>query len=339
MDQGRWRAAVATVAAALVAVVVTGAVVGSRDITRSLEPQVREAVRTAADDPVGVDVRGRDVDVDPGSASDATVERVVAAVRAVPGVHRVRVRPIDVAADPTTRPRDIPLSLRVTPTGVVFASAVPSRALAEEIGTRAAQVRGVPVGVDLAVDATLPQPRWWPGLARVLDATAQVDDLRIEIADGVLEVSGTTTSTAARDRAVRELDDTGVAATVRADVDVRRSGLAERDAAVLETTRIVFAVGSARIDARGEAALADVAAVLRRTDARLDVLGHAGPADPPRGDVLAARRAEAVRDHLVGLGVARSRLVVTAIGSGADRGIDPTSSQYRRVDFRVEEER
>ena len=329
----------ATVAAALVVVVVSGAVVGTRDVTRSLEPAVADAVRAASDDQVGFDVRGRDVDVDPWDAPDAVVERTVRAVRDVPGVHRVRVRPIDVATDPSARPRDIPLALRVTPTGIVFSSAVPTRALADEVGRRAAQVRGVPVGVDLAVDGTLPRPRWWPGLARVLDTTAQLDDLVIGVRDGVLTVSGTTASTAARDRTVRELEDTDVAGTVRADVQVRRTGLTERDAALLETTRIVFAIGSARLDGRGEKALDAVAAVLRRTDARLDVLGHAGPADPPRGDVLAAQRAEAVRDHLVARGVPAGRLVVTAIGSGADRGIDPTSSQYRRVDFRVEEER
>ena len=341
MHQGTRRTATALTAAALGVVVVSGAVLGTRDVTAALEPDVAAAVQASAPGQVGVEVSGREVTLDPWSAPDAVVARAVAAVEAVPGVRSVRVRPVEVGAGgPEAATGDVDLSLRVTGTGVAFSSAVPSRALADGIGRRVAQVRGVPVAVDLAVDTTLPAPRWWPGLSQVLDSTAQVDDLRLDVRDGVLTVRGTTTSAAAAERIGREVEAVDLVDDVVADIIAGPSaGLDPDQAEVLEEAVVPFDVGSSVIGPRGAQALDRVAAVLRATDVSLDVLGHAGPADPQRGDTLAVERAGAVRDALVARGVPADRLVATPVGSSADRGIDPLSPQYRKVDFRVEEER
>lgn len=344
MDQGTRRTATALAGAALAVVVVSGAVLGTRDVQGSLEPGVEAAVEATAPGQVGFQVTGREVVVDPWSAPDVVVERAVRAVRDVPGVRSVRVGPLEIGGPTRAEARDIDLALEVTPTGVAFSSAVPSRELAEEIGRRVSQVRGVPVAVDLAVDTTLPEPRWWPGLSQVLDSTAQVEDLRIDVRDGVLEVRGTTASADAARRIAREVEAADLADDVVATITPRdgtpaQDALDPAQARTLEEAVVPFEIGSALIGPRGDRALDRVAAVLRATDVTVDVLGHAGPADPQRGDTLASQRAAAVRAALVARGVPARRLVVTAVGSGADRGIDPLSPQYRKVDFRVEEER
>lgn len=339
MDRGTRTAATWVVAGTLVAVVVSGAVVGTRHVGHALEPAVERAVLATAPDQVGVEVSGREVRIDPWSAPAPVVRRAVRAVEAVPGVRSVQVRPVDVGPRQDARPADIGLALEVSPTGVVFSSAVPSRELADEIGREVARVRGVPVAVDLAVDTTLPRPRWWPGLATVLDDTAQVGALRLEIRDGVLEVSGTTVAPQTRARIEAALDRQQVVDEVRVSLGSGDTSLDPGQAQVLEGTQVTFGVGSAELGRRARTDLARVARVLARTEVSLDVLGHAGPTDPRRGDSLAAARAGAVRSYLVRRGVDASRLVATAIGSGADRGVDPWSPRYRRVDLRVEEER
>lgn len=339
MDLGTRTTATWAVAGALVVVVVSGAVVGTRDVGRAVTPQVEQAVRSTAPDQVGVEVTGREVRIDPWSASDAVVQRTVDAVEDVPGVRSVEVRPIDVGTSPrpTSTAEDIDLALEVSPTGVAFSSAVPSKALADEIGRRVARVRGVPVAVDLAVDTTLARPRWWPALGAVLDDTAQVDDLRLTIRDGVLEVEGTTAAPRTRARVAAALEEQQAVDDVRVSLTAGATRLGRRQAQVLEGTRITFGIGSDVLGPRGRADLDRVAAVMARADVSLDVLGHAGPADPERGDSLAADRAAVVCAYLVARGVPAGRLVSTAIGSGDDRGIDPRSALYRRVDFRVEE--
>ena len=104
---------------------------------------------------------------------------------------------------------------------------------------------------------------------------------------------------------------------------------------VLEGVR--FETGSAALTAGSEAALAEVAALLReRPSLRVRVEGHtdsAGSADANRR--LSERRARAVRDRLVASGVEGSRL--EAVGVGADRPVASNATEAgRRQNRRVE---
>ena len=68
-------------------------------------------------------------------------------------------------------------------------------------------------------------------------------------------------------------------------------------------------------------------------------LQHDAVADAWRAGPLQQTDADGVRRLADARGVPADRLVATPVGSSADRGIDPLSPQYRKVDFRVEEER
>ncbi len=79
---------------------------------------------------------------------------------------------------------------------------------------------------------------------------------------------------------------------------------------------VFFARGSHALDDDARAALARQAAVLRRQpDVALRVEGHADERGTRAFNIaLGERRANAVRDHLVALGVAPKRIVVTSYG-------------------------
>jgi len=78
---------------------------------------------------------------------------------------------------------------------------------------------------------------------------------------------------------------------------------------------VLFDAGSARLTPGAERRLRAVATALRRhTGARAVVRGHASPAER-REDALSEARAQAVREYLLGEGIAPSR--VTALGLGA----------------------
>lgn len=339
MDSWTRRRATWGVACALVAVVVLGALVGTREVTADLEPRVREAVRSVAGADVGVDVQGREVRIDPEGTDPALVDQVAARVRELRGVRSVTVESSRVAeaAEAPGDARDIDLGLRVQDRAALFSTAVPTRELARAIEARVTQVRGVPVAVGLSVDPTLPTPRWWPGLARVLDATAPVADLSLDVEAGRLEISGRTASRAGAERVRTAVEDVGLVDDVDVDLLVGLEGISDADAATIELADVTFALGSATLDPDARSALDAVARAVVGSHVVLDVLGHAGPGDPGKGDELARARARAARDYLLQRGVPADRVVVTAVGSDADQGVDVRDERYRRVDFRVEE--
>lgn len=337
MDSWTRRRATWATATALVVVVVLGALVGTRQVGSDLAPRVRAAAQSVDGADVGIQVEGREVQIDPGPTAPDVVQRVADAVRSVRGVRTVSVVSSTVDVVGEREVRDIDLRLRTDDRAAFFSTGVPTRELARAIETRVAQVRGVPVAVGLSVDPTLATPRWWPGLGRVLDATAPVTGLELSVEAGVLGVSGRTASRAGAERVRDAVADVGLFDDVDVDLEVGLDGIDDHDAAVIETADVEFGVGSSTIGPRGRADLDAVAEALVGSGVVLDVLGHAGPTDPEQGGALAGVRARAVRDYLLTRGVPAHQVVVTAVGSDADRGIDPTDARYRRVDFRVEE--
>ena len=104
------------------------------------------------------------------------------------------------------------------------------------------------------------------------------------------------------------------------------------------TEPVFFETGSARIARQSYPLLADVAAALGGlpADRRVSVEGHTDDRGRRAANVrLSARRAQAVVDHLVGLGVAKARL--SARGHGPDRPVAPNdTAEGRAKNRRVE---
>jgi outer membrane protein OmpA-like peptidoglycan-associated protein len=105
------------------------------------------------------------------------------------------------------------------------------------------------------------------------------------------------------------------------------------------TDKIPFAVGSAEITTSMEAGLDKVAAAIRRSCAlkRVTIEGHTDDSENPG---LGERRAQAVRDYLVGKGVDAALLSMEGLGATrpmASNAMAWGREQNRRVEFRVEE--
>ncbi len=109
---------------------------------------------------------------------------------------------------------------------------------------------------------------------------------------------------------------------------------------LLDGQVILFDTASAKIDQASLVLLADLAAVARRCDRySIEISGHTdGVGDRGRNMILSQERAQAVRDHLVQLGVAPERL--SAVGFGPDRPVASNAGEAgrqanRRIEFQV----
>lgn len=79
---------------------------------------------------------------------------------------------------------------------------------------------------------------------------------------------------------------------------------------------VYFAAKSAELDSKGREALAgDVEILSANKSLSITVEGHADPDEAKDASDLSRRRAEAVRDHLVSLGVATARMKVVPVGA------------------------
>jgi outer membrane protein OmpA-like peptidoglycan-associated protein len=79
---------------------------------------------------------------------------------------------------------------------------------------------------------------------------------------------------------------------------------------------VYFAAKSAELDSKGREALkGNVEFLSAGKDLSITVEGHADPDEAQDASDLSRRRAEAVKDHLVSLGVATSRMKVVPVGA------------------------
>lgn len=107
---------------------------------------------------------------------------------------------------------------------------------------------------------------------------------------------------------------------------------------IVITEAILFAPSGSRLVPGGRATLEALAALLTQHPdwAEVHVEGHTAAAGDERWNVaLSRRRATAVRDRLVQLGVAAERLVVDALGSSVPR-VAGTSAQAAEANRRIE---
>lgn len=116
-----------------------------------------------------------------------------------------------------------------------------------------------------------------------------------------------------------------------------RAGLS----AVQASGKIRFETGSARLD-KEDVKLLDtlVVAALRCGTAKVTIEGHTDDVgDPAANQALSEKRAGAVADYLVELGIAADRLKAAGFGDTrpiADNGTDQGRAQNRRIDFTIE---
>ncbi len=333
---------VAVVALATLGVVGAGAVVGSRDVADALVADVEEAFSAAGIRGVEVRAEGREVELVADGADAAMMTRAERLAASVQGVRSVDAGRADVATpdpepEPTTpEPAFTPLSVSIAADAVQLNGSVPTQELADAIGARIATIEGKPVGTGLRVDPTIAEPAWWPRLAALMHDLSVVRDLRVDLVGGVVTVRGTTVSQAAADRVAARVAEFRLLPQSDVVLEVVPSLLAPFDAGTIEQARVVFPDVSAVIGPEQVAVLDQVADVLlRNVGVTVSVVGHAGTSPEERGNAISQARTRAVREYLVGAGVAPERLREVVAGPAV--GATGSAGQYRRVDFRVEE--
>lgn len=215
---------------------------------------------------------------------------------------------------------------------------------------------GCPAGEDVDGDGILPPQDRCPGLAEDVDRFEDDDgcpdtdndgDTVLDVADACPDEPGSPEAqgcSGARDRDADRVDDVSDACP---DVPGSRdNGCPERVLAAktdekIEIRRpIVFATGMADLASSSFAVLDQVAAVMR-SNPRIFVVveGHTDDRGEPNVNLeLSSRRAQAVRDTLIGRGIRAERL--DAIGYGSARPVASNRSSRgrasnRRVEFRI----
>jgi peptidoglycan-associated lipoprotein len=132
---------------------------------------------------------------------------------------------------------------------------------------------------------------------------------------------------------------TPAAPTVDRDAEARRE--AARQRAILEEM-VFFAYDDSMIQADAKRALDAKLPILRQNSAiRLQIAGHADERGSTEYNMaLGSRRASAIRDYLIGFGLAANRFEVVSFGEGRpldNRRADAGWSRNRRGEFVVQQ--
>lgn len=247
----------------------------------------------------------------------------------------------DVAADSVARPVPTRLRIEATGGGVRLQGSVPDEATRDEYVAAARKALGRPDRVDdrLDVAAGAGRPRWLSHVAPAISALAGHDGVSATIdADQVL-LEGRVADDAHR---------TGIADAVTAAFGapftvVNRLAIAEPDPGATRALQVdpapvsvFFEEGVTAVSVGDGEKLGALARHARETGASLHVSGfHSRTGAAQRNAEIAKERAVAVRELLVGLGVAPDRVVLDkpreALGEGDDR-------RARRVDVGIGED-
>jgi hypothetical protein len=197
------RRSIALVAAALVAVVVLGAVKGSRAVGHDLRQRAETALTAAGLGDVTVDFAGREAALSGGN--DVEARLAAALVAALPGVRRVDE---ENTAEPPL-PGVSRFELDRAGDDVEISGAVPSPDDAAAIKISTATALRATITGDVTVDSAVKQASWTASLPEVLQIVAGVEGLELEIpGDGTLQLGGAVGDGATRSRIVEQVADT-----------------------------------------------------------------------------------------------------------------------------------
>ncbi|HIY69935.1 MAG TPA: OmpA family protein [Candidatus Luteimonas excrementigallinarum] len=225
---------------------------------------------------------------------------------------------------------------------VVVEGVVPDQATKAQILDPLRELYGSDRVVDRIQVESIPTPPNWgsyvagmitPGLQRISDGALEVNGQSVR-------VSGQVVNEAQRQQVASELSlASNSTYTVTNALQTGGSGQGLLDA-TLGDRIIEFESGSARLTQLGQDILAEMAAsMIEIGDARVQVVGHTDDVGNRQANLaLSHARAEAVRDHLVTLGVPRANLSVLGKGPDepvADNATDDGRARNRRIQFQI----
>lgn len=225
---------------------------------------------------------------------------------------------------------------------VVVEGVVPDQATKAQILDPLRELYGSDRVVDRIQVESIPTPPNWgsyvagmitPGLQRISDGALEVNGQSVR-------VSGQVVNEAQRQQVASELSlASNSTYTVTNALQTGGSGQGLLDA-TLGDRIIEFESGSARLTPLGQDILAEMAAsMIEIGDARVQVVGHTDDVGNRQANLaLSHARAEAVRDHLVTLGVPRANLSVLGKGPDepvADNATDDGRARNRRIQFQI----
>lgn len=225
---------------------------------------------------------------------------------------------------------------------VISEGVVPDQATKAQILDRLREVYGDERVVDRIQVESIPAPPNWgsyvagmitPGLQRISGGALEVNGQAVR-------VTGQVVNEAQRQQVASELSlASNSSYTVTNALETGGSGQGLLDA-TLGDRIIEFESGSARLTPLGEHILAEMAeSLIEIGDARVQVVGHTDDVGSRQANLaLSHARAEAVCEHLAGLGVPRANLAVLGKGPDepvADNATEDGRARNRRIQFQV----
>jgi len=194
------RRLIGMVAALLVAVVATGAVLGSRSVSADLRHRAETALTAAGLDDVRVDFRGREAELSGGNNLESRLARSL--IGTLPGV-----RTIEAATAPDVAvPGRSSLAVDRAGDAVEISGVVSSPDDAAEFKVSVATVLRTTVIGDVTVDRSVGRADWADAVPDVVRAVAGVDGLALEVpGDGTVRVGGAVANAATRTTVLRRL--------------------------------------------------------------------------------------------------------------------------------------
>lgn len=227
---------------------------------------------------------------------------------------------------------------------VVLAGVVPDEATKAALLARARELYGADRVVDqLGVDRLVAPPQWLAHVQRVLTPELKkVSHGQLKVTGNTLELTGQVDSEATRQRLVSTLATqlNNPTYAVRDGLTVGSTGGQAALDDVLARRTIEFEPGNARLTPAGVAVLEELLPLLQKmAGRRFEVVGHTDDVGAREANVaLSEARARAVKDYLVGKGIAAGDIVTS--GAGPDRPVADNLSpagraRNRRIEFRV----
>lgn len=195
------RRLIGIVAVALVAVVATGSVLGSRTVATDLTRRSETALSAAGLQDVGVSFDGREARLRGGN--DIQSRLAAALVETLPGVRQVAV-----ARDrEPVLPGVARLELDRAGDDVEIAGVVPSPDAAATVKVDAASSLRATVTGDVEVDRSVGAAEWVDALPDVLDVVAVVEGLELDIpGDGTVRLGGSVADAGTRSSIVQQVE-------------------------------------------------------------------------------------------------------------------------------------
>jgi hypothetical protein len=313
VSNARLRLTALMLAGTLVALIVAGAVVGSRNAATTLADRAQHALADAGLDGVAVHFAGREATLRGGSRADLAESKAL--IEQIDGVRSARIDAADHNAGPGNDPTSHAyVRLAWVDGRLRLAGVVPTAKAAAEIKSAASLAFGHSVGGDVRVDVRAAAPSWMGDLARVIHDLAAVRNIAIEVRpDATFHMSGLIESADGRallrQRVKQTLD--GAEVTDRLRVDDR--GLSAEQASTINTASVQFEPASTIVTYQAAEQLNRIADVLQQVPSlRLTALGNAESRD----------HVNAVRDYLIAVGISANRITAQASGVGADGRVD-----------------